>query len=178
MELKVVIDKKFAFMIFGAILILAGAIYGYAFGGSEPGVMGHSLGELEGVQARVTGDCSAGSSIRVIAVDGTVTCEGDTDTDTDTQDLSINGNTLSLQRGGSVTLPSGSSGTLTCNIRTGPTNKVSTATCTSSYTLTGGGCQTTSFNNKDHHFYPSGNSYICQDDGQPLVAYAICCKIT
>tara|TARA_Y100000310_G_scaffold206639_1_gene207054 strand:+ start:104 stop:556 length:453 start_codon:yes stop_codon:yes gene_type:complete len=36
MDLKVVIDKKFAFIIFGAILILAGAIYGYAQGGSAP----------------------------------------------------------------------------------------------------------------------------------------------
>ena len=77
MELKVVIDKKFAFMIFGAILILAGAIYGYAYGGSEPEIMGHSLEELDGVQARVTGVCSAGSSIRIINSNGAVTCEPD-----------------------------------------------------------------------------------------------------
>ena len=77
MKFEVNIDKKFAFMILGAILILAGAIYGYAFGGSEPDVMGHSLGELEGVQARVTGVCSAGSSIRVIDAGGGVTCETD-----------------------------------------------------------------------------------------------------
>ena len=47
MELKVVIDKKFAFMIVGAILILAGAIYGYAYGGNTPSVMGHSWGEID-----------------------------------------------------------------------------------------------------------------------------------
>jgi hypothetical protein len=47
MELKVVIDKKFAFMIFGAILILAGAIYGYAYGGNNPLVMGHSGEEID-----------------------------------------------------------------------------------------------------------------------------------
>jgi len=77
MELKVVIDKKFAFMILGAILVLAGAIYGYAHGGSTPSVMGHSFEEVEGVQARVSGSCSAGSSIRAIGADGGITCEID-----------------------------------------------------------------------------------------------------
>ena len=77
MELKVVIDKKFAFMIFVAILILAGAIYGYAYGGNTPSVMGHSFEEVEGVQARVSGSCSAGSSIRAIDANGGVTCETD-----------------------------------------------------------------------------------------------------
>ena len=148
MNFNISLEKKYFFILLGAILILAGAIHGYA---QSPAIFGHQFEELEGAQARVTGDCSAGSSIRVINDDGTVTCEPDN---------------------------VGSAGNLNCNIRTGPTNKVSTATCTSSYTLTGGGCQTTSFNNKDHHFYPSGNSYICEDDVQPLKAYAICCKIT
>ena len=44
MELKVVIDKKFAFMILGAILILAGTIYGYA---QSPAVFGHDWFEIE-----------------------------------------------------------------------------------------------------------------------------------
>ena len=44
MELKVVIDKKSAFMIFGAILILAGAIYGYAQSGvPNPGHSGDEI---------------------------------------------------------------------------------------------------------------------------------------
>jgi len=44
MEFKVVIDKKLAFMVFGAILILAGAIYGYAQSG---GVVSHNWFEIE-----------------------------------------------------------------------------------------------------------------------------------
>ncbi len=85
MELKVVIDKKFAFMIFGAILILAGAIYVNA---QNPAVFGHDWSEIENRPAGLD--------------DG-----DDYEADTDIQELSINGNTLSLQRGGSVILPSG-----------------------------------------------------------------------
>jgi len=77
MELKVVIDKKYFFILLGAILLVGGAIYGYAYGGSEPEVMGHSLEEVEGVQARVSESCSAGSSIREIKSDGKVVCETD-----------------------------------------------------------------------------------------------------
>ena len=50
MELKVVIDKKFAFMIFGAILILAGAIYGYAGSHTTPNP-GHDWNEIGNVPA-------------------------------------------------------------------------------------------------------------------------------
>ena len=217
MELKVVIDKKFAFMIVGAILILAGAIYGYAYGGNTPSVMGHSWGEIDSpdeanrwakadeidwsqqITKSIKMDRSAGYDIWIQG--------GASETGGDDRNLALlgvksadrlhinhaeeydgnGGTTESVRIYGDTRITGdldvdgdivGVGGNLNCNIRTGPTNKVSTATCTSSYTLTGGGCQTTSFNNKDHHFYPSGNSYICQDDGQPLVAYAICCKIT
>ncbi len=75
MELKVVIDKKFAFMIFGAILILAGAIYGYAFGGNVPDVMGHSLGEIDIVKSY---SCGSGKYIKSFNLeDGNVVCEND-----------------------------------------------------------------------------------------------------
>ena len=143
------IDKKFAFMIFGAILILAGAIYGYA---QAPAIFGHSFEELEGAQARVTGDCSAGSSIRGIAVDGTVTCEEDTDTDTDTQDLSINGNTLSLQRGGSVTLPSSGSSICTHGSLTYTVGAVCTTSCYET-----GGQGTGIFYSRKHRCQSSGS---------------------
>ncbi len=47
-------------------------------------------------QARVTGTCAAGSSIRAIAANGAVTCETDTDTDTDTNTTYSAGSGLSL----------------------------------------------------------------------------------
>lgn len=43
MRLKLVIDKKHAFMILGGILILAGAIYVYA---QSPSIFGHSSDEI------------------------------------------------------------------------------------------------------------------------------------
>ncbi len=47
MKLEVNLSKKYFFILLGAILVLAGAIYGFAYGGSEPEVMGHSGGEIE-----------------------------------------------------------------------------------------------------------------------------------
>ena len=46
MKLEVNLSKKYFFILLGAILILAGAIYGFAYGGSEPEVMGHSFEEI------------------------------------------------------------------------------------------------------------------------------------
>ena len=43
MKFEVNVRKKFAFMIFGAILILAGSIYGYA---QSPAIFGHSGDEI------------------------------------------------------------------------------------------------------------------------------------
>ncbi len=71
------------------------------------------------IQARVNGTCNAGSSIRAIASNGTVTCEPDTDTDTNTTysagtGMTLSGTTFSTQHyafsaysGGSDTLASG-----------------------------------------------------------------------
>ena len=88
MKFEVNIDKKHFFILLGAILILAGAIYGYAYGGNTPSVMGHTWGEIDNrPEGLDDGD--------------------DFEANTDTQDLSISGNTISLTNGGSVTLPSG-----------------------------------------------------------------------
>ena len=51
MELKVVIDKKFAFMILGGILILAGAIYVNAL---NPAIFGHGWNEIDDIPAEAT----------------------------------------------------------------------------------------------------------------------------
>ena len=61
MKIEVNINKKFALMIFGAFLIMAGIFYANAYGGSEPDVMGHSGSEIDvnnDFCMRVTGqDC-------------------------------------------------------------------------------------------------------------------------
>lgn len=47
MKLEVEIQKKYAFMIFGAILILAGAITIYAYNESTPNVVGHHANDIQ-----------------------------------------------------------------------------------------------------------------------------------
>jgi len=47
MKLEVNLSKKYFFILLGTILVLAGAIYGYAYGGNSPSVMGHSGWEIE-----------------------------------------------------------------------------------------------------------------------------------
>ena len=75
MKLEVHIDKKHFFIILGAILILAGAIYANAYGGSDPEIMGHNIGELEGI------NCGVGKYLRYTSGVGW-SCETDADTDT------------------------------------------------------------------------------------------------
>jgi len=57
MKLEVDVSKKYAFAIVGALLIIAGVIGIVAYGGTEPTVVGHSAGEIEGA--------GGGSSIKV-----------------------------------------------------------------------------------------------------------------
>ncbi len=71
----------YTFIALGILAIVGVGVW--AYGTSSPSTFGHSINELEGVQARVTGICSSGSSIRTINSDGSVTCEVDTDTNTD-----------------------------------------------------------------------------------------------
>jgi len=73
MKLEIHSDKKYAFMILGAVLILAGTIYGYAQV-SEPPNPGHSFEEVEGAQARITGVCPDSYVIKSIGAEGGVTC--------------------------------------------------------------------------------------------------------
>ncbi len=77
---KINIQKKDLWLLSAVIVFLVGVGYVIAYtndGSGTPNIMGHSFDELEGVQARVTGTCAGGSSIRVINLDGTVTCETD-----------------------------------------------------------------------------------------------------
>ena len=72
MKFEVNIYKKFAFVILGAILVLAGAIYGYA---QSPSIFGHEFEELEGVQRKLTNECPGEKAIKRIDPDtGEVIC--------------------------------------------------------------------------------------------------------
>jgi hypothetical protein len=47
MKFEVNIEKKYAFVIIGLLVLVAGLIVGYAYGGNAPQIMGHSAGELD-----------------------------------------------------------------------------------------------------------------------------------
>lgn len=71
--------------------------------------------DTSAVQARVSGTCSAGSSIRVISATGTVTCEPDSNTTyTAGSGLALAGTTFSIATGG-VTSTHVADGTLTAH---------------------------------------------------------------
>lgn len=84
--INIQIQKKDLWLLAAIMIFLVGVGYVIAYNsGSSPSVMGHSAEELEGVQRRITGTCGAGSSIRVINTNGTVTCETDDGAGTDTR---------------------------------------------------------------------------------------------
>ena len=71
MKFEVNIDKKYFFILLGAILILAGAIYGYA----QPNIFGHSVGEID---VATTYSCANGKYVKSINLEtGAVVCESD-----------------------------------------------------------------------------------------------------
>ena len=73
MKFEVNLSKKYFFIILGAILILAGAIYSYAQGGvPNPG---HSLGEID---VETSYYCGNGEYVKSIDLEtGSVVCETD-----------------------------------------------------------------------------------------------------
>jgi len=75
MGINLSIEKKDLWLISAVLVFLIGTGFVIAYGTSTPNIMGHSIGELEGVQARVAGTCAVGNAIRVINADGTVTCQ-------------------------------------------------------------------------------------------------------
>jgi hypothetical protein len=83
MNFNISLEKKYFFILLGAILILAGAIHGYA---QSPAIFGHQFEELEGAQAILqNGNCGVGKVVQSIdSTTGVVTCINDADTDTDT----------------------------------------------------------------------------------------------
>jgi hypothetical protein len=151
------------------------------------------------VQSRVTGTCGAGSSIRAIAADGTVTCQPDTNSggtitgvsagsgltgggSSGAVSLSVDTSTIQARVGG-VCNPGSSiraiaaDGSVTCQpdvVGFTSCTARSAATgvgCGTGETLTGGGCVSAGTVKSS---YPFGNSWQC-DGTAPLTAYAVCC---
>src|SRR3989338_491839 len=57
MKLEVNISKAKFFSILGAVLVLAGALFAYAYWTNSPSVFGHSIQEVDGIT------CTAGQAI-------------------------------------------------------------------------------------------------------------------
>ncbi len=165
-SLKIELGKK---NITWVVLLVAVLVVGvvYAYGTSNPAVMGHSAGEIEVDNAfcnKITGhNCG---------------------TDTDDQKLSIVGQKLSLTDGGSVSLPGGffsSVITKTCS-SSGQYYASCSAICPTGTTLIGGGCRVDNRWWNIQGNYPSGNSWVCQgheDYGsvvynKNIYGYALC----
>lgn len=82
MKLEVNVEKRYAIIVSVILLALVGVGLTIAYGGSSPSSVGHSFGELEGVQARIANGLTqcAGSNLAIKTIDpatGVVTCETD-----------------------------------------------------------------------------------------------------
>ncbi len=78
MKFELTINKKHAYVLSSVLVLLVSLIAVYAFGGSNPTVLGHTAGELQGTPCGGTNK---------LTVDGTgaFVCAADADTDTNTQ---------------------------------------------------------------------------------------------
>jgi len=71
-------------------VFLIGVGYVVAYGGTQPAVMGHDIGEIAGVQAKINSGLTTCSGVNkaiktINPATGVVTCETDDNTDTDTR---------------------------------------------------------------------------------------------
>jgi len=161
MQIKVNIEKRHAFMIFGAILLLAAAIGISAYGEGNPSFVGHKSNDI---------DFSSG-----ISQDLTLT-----------GDLQVTGNIL--ENGVELCMKNGSqcfNPVLSCSAKVvrESTYEVK-AKCPSGSVLTGGSCVFTdpSFSNyiKTSTVDPSNSrTWLCRpkSGGNVIEATAICCTI-
>ena|SRR3989338_8413604 len=84
-NINIKIEKKDLWLLSAIMIFLIAVGYVVAYGGSQPISMGHSFGELENVQAKITNGmtaCSAANqAIKTInSTTGIVTCEVDDNT--------------------------------------------------------------------------------------------------
>jgi hypothetical protein len=176
------IQKKDLFLLSAIMIFLVAIGYVVAYNSGQPAnVIGHDLGELEGVQAGITGSCPAGSSIRVINPDGTVVCESD---DAGTGDITSVTAGAGLSGGGSSGAVTLNKDPPNCVTRTNTGSLIDSSAeliinCQAGEVITGGGCEVHDPTAYVQSSYISGNGYRCSKYGGisiSVTAYAQCCQ--
>ena len=147
-NLNIKISNRWLYAIVVLIVLLILGLSVWAYGTNVPSTMGHSFGELEGVQSTLP-SCSTGQVLQ--RVGSSWSC----------------GN-----------LPSASIGTLSCTTAVGSFSSSSIATCTSGTLTGGGCITATGISPNIYITAPSGNGWQCQlSGGNSVTAYARCCRI-